>query len=88
MNDGKRNKERDVELKKNYNTVYLDMSEKFTWNTELRRDETTVDVVFFEITDSEDDNRCINNAKAMGVFVDPSLFGPNCHSWSTCDKNL
>ena len=36
--------------------VYLDISEIFTWVTELRWDETTVDVVFFK-ENNEDANQ-------------------------------
>ena len=38
--------------------VHLDISEIFTWVTELRWDETTVDVVFFKES-TEDANKYI-----------------------------
>ena len=47
-------KERETYSWKNSSTIYLHIGE-FTWDTELRRDETTFYVVFFEESTKDGD---------------------------------
>ena len=65
MNDEESVKERETHSWKNSNTVYLLICKKFTWDTELRWDETTEDVVFFK--ESTRMAVIMFNAKAMGL---------------------